>query len=335
MQLTHRVHQLSLRCAAVLLVAGCLPAASSIAAQPAASYPERPIRLVIPYPPGGTADLMGRIIGQKLADNWNRTVVIDNRGGAGGNIATEMVARAEPDGYTLLLCNAPVLAINPALYKKVSFDPVKDFAPVSPIAEVPLFLVVHPAVPVKNVGEFLDYVKSKRGDVNYASGSVGSTTHLAAELFKTMAKVQMNHIPYKGSGPALAALAGGQVPIMFELMPSAMQFVKADRLRALAVTSGKRSPLMPALPTIAETGLPGYEVASWFAVCAPAATARAVVAKLNGEVVAIVKTPEMQERLASLGAQPLTLSPGQFAAFIKAEIVKWSKVVRDSGARVE
>ena len=308
---------------------------TATAAQPATQYPERPIRLIVPYPPGGTADVMARIIGQKLTDNWNRTVVIDNRGGAGGNIATEMVARAEPDGYTLLLCNAPVLAINPTLYKIVPFDPARDFAPVGTIAEVPLFLVVHPSVPAKNFTEFLAYVKSRGGNINYASGSVGSTTHLAAELFKTMARVQMNHIPYKGSGPALAAMVAGEVTIMFELMPSAMSFVKADRLRALAVTGGKRSPLMPALPTIAETGLHGYEVASWFALCAPAATPRAVVAKLNGELVAIIQTPEMQERLSKLGAQPLTMTPVAFGSFIKAEIVKWSKVVRDSGAKLD
>jgi tripartite-type tricarboxylate transporter receptor subunit TctC len=308
---------------------------TSDAAQPAIKYPERPIRLIVPYPPGGTADVMARIIGLKLADNWNRTVVIDNRGGAGGNIATEIVARAEPDGYTLLLCNAPVLAINPTLYKKVPFDPVKDFAPVGTIAEVPLFLVVHPSVPAKNFTEFLAYVKSRSGTINYASGSVGSTTHLAAELFKTMANVQMNHIPYKGSGPALAAMAAGEVTIMFELMPSAMPFVKGDRLRALAVTSGKRSPLMPALPTIAETGLPGYEVASWFALCAPAGVPKVVIAKLNGELVGIVKAPEMQERLSKLGAQPRTMTPVAFGSFIKAEIMKWSKVVRDSGAKLD
>ncbi len=308
---------------------------TATAAQPATKYPQRPIRLIVPYPPGGTADVMARIIGQKLADNWNRTVVIDNRGGAGGNIATEMVARAEPDGYTLLLCNAPVLAINPTLYKIVPFDPVKDFAPVGTIAEVPLFLVVHPSVPAKNFTEFLAYVKSRGGNINYASGSVGSTTHLAAELFKSMARVQMNHIPYKGSGPALAAMVAGEVTIMFELMPSAMSFVKADRLRALAVTSGKRSPLMPTLPTIAETGLPGYEVASWFALCAPSAAPKAVVAKLNGELVEIIKTREMQERLSRLGAQPLTMTTAEFGSFIKAEIVKWSKVVTDSGAKLD
>jgi tripartite-type tricarboxylate transporter receptor subunit TctC len=305
------------------------------AAAPRNAYPERPIRLVVPYPPGGTADVMARVVGLKLGEKWNRSVVVDNRGGAGGNIATEMVARAEPDGYTMLLCNAPVLAINPTLYKKVAFDPIRDFAPVGPIAEVPLFLLVHPSVPAKNFSEFMSYVKSRSGKLNYASGSVGSTTHLAAELFKTLTKVQMNHIPYKGSGPALAAMASGEVTIMFELMPSAMPFVKSDRLRALAVTSSKRSPLMPDLPTIAETGLPGYQVASWFAVCAPAGTPKAIVSKVNHDMVTLIKTREMHDQLLKLGAQPLTMTPAEFGAFIKSESVKWSKVVKDSGARLD
>ena len=317
---------------ALLIVSGGT-SSETLAAQ--VKYPERPIRLVVPYPPGGTADVMARLVGLKLGDTWGRSVVVDNRGGAGGNIATEMVARAESDGYTLLLCNAPVLAINPTLYKKVRFDPVKDFAPVGPIAEVPLFLVVHPSLPAKNFSEFFAYVKARSGKINYASGSVGSTTHLAAELFKTMTKVAMNHIPYKGSGPALAAMAAGEVTIMFELMPSAMPFVKAERLRALAVTSSKRSPLMPDLPTIAETGLPGYEVASWFAFCAPAGTPKTVVSKVNADLVSLIKTSEMQGQLLKLGAQPLTMSPGEFGAFIKSEIVKWSKVVKDSGAQLD
>ncbi len=298
-------------------------------------FPERPVRLIVPYPPGGTADLLARVIAQRLSDSWGTTVVVDNRGGASGNIATEMVARAEPDGYTLLLCNAPVLAINPALYKSVPFDPVKDFAPINGIAEVPLFLLVHPALPVKTFDEFIPYVKNKKGDMNYASGSVGSTTHLSMELFKSMAKVELNHIPFKGSGPALAAIVAGQVSIMFELMPSAMQFVKSDRLRALAVTSAKRSPLMPALPTVAEKGLPGYEVASWFGLCAPRKTPRIVVNKVSDNVMAILATTEMQERFTSLGAQPMPMRSDKFEPFVKSEIGKWSKVVRDSNARVE
>jgi tripartite-type tricarboxylate transporter receptor subunit TctC len=310
---------------------------SALTALPAAaqSYPQRPVRLVVPYPPGGTADVMARLMSQRLGDTWRSTIVVDNRGGAGGNIAAELVARAEADGYTLLLCNAPVLAINPALYKNVPFDPVRDFAPIIGIAEVPLFLLVHPAVPVRTYDEFLPYVRSRKGDINYASGSVGSTTHLSMELFKTMAKVQLNHIPYKGSGPALAAIAGGEVPIMFELMPSAMPFVKGERLRPLAVTSAKRSPLMPSLPTVAEKGLPGFDVASWFGLCAPRKTPAAIVRKISADATAIIRSNEMQERLASLGAQPMDMPAEKFERFVKSEIGKWSKVVRDSKARVE
>ncbi len=321
--------------AAFLVLLFCLSFVQGASGQGAEGFPERPVRLLVPYPPGGTADLLARIIAEKLSDKWGTTIVVDNRGGASGNIATEMAARAEPDGYTVLLCNAPVLAINPALYKSVPFDPVKDFAPINGIAEVPLFLVVHPALPVKTFEEFVLYVRNKKGDINYASGSVGSTTHLAMELFKSMAKVELHHIPYKGSGPALAAIVAGQVPVMFELMPSAMQFVKSDRLRAFAVTSAKRSPLMPELPTIAEKGLPGYEVASWFGLCAPRGTPRPVINKVSENITAILKTSDMQERFAGLGAQPMPMTPDKFGAFIKSEIGKWRKVVRDSNARVE
>ncbi|HYC48532.1 MAG TPA: tripartite tricarboxylate transporter substrate binding protein [Burkholderiales bacterium] len=320
--------------AAALAVAVSTPAAAA-SASASSGYPQRSVRLVVPYPPGGTADLMGRIMGQRLGDAWRSNVVIDNRGGAGGNIATELVARAEPDGYTLLLCNAPVLAINPTLYRKVAFDPVKDFVPVIGIADVPLFLLVHPSVPVKTYDEFLPYVRSRKGNINYASGSVGSTTHLSMELFKTMAKVQLTHVPYKGSGPALAAISAGEVPIMFELMPSAMPFVKSERLRALAVTSAKRFPLTPNLPTVAEKGLPGYDVASWFGLCAPKQTPAAVVKKISDDGTAILKSNEMRDRLATLGAQPMDMPSGKFEAYVKSEISKWSKVVRDSGARVD
>jgi tripartite-type tricarboxylate transporter receptor subunit TctC len=204
---------------------------AAVGAQAQSAFPERPVRVIVPYPPGGTADLLGRLISAKLGDAWGKSVVIENRGGAGGNIATEAVAKADPDGYTLLLCNAPVLAINPTLYGSVPFDPVRDFAPVAMIAEVPLFLVVNPSLPVKNFAEFLDHVKKAKGNINYASGSIGSTTHLSMELFKTMANVQLQHIPYKGSGPAIAAILGGEVQIMFELMPSAMPHVKSGRSR--------------------------------------------------------------------------------------------------------
>jgi len=313
-------------CTAILL------SLAALGAQAQGAFPERPVRVLVPYPPGGTADLLGRLIAAKLGDAWGKSMVVENRGGAGGNIATEAVAKAEPDGYTLLLCNAPVMAINPTLYGNVPFDPVRDFAPVATIAEVPLFLVVNPNLPVKNFAEFLAHVKKNSGNINYASGSIGSTTHLSMELFKTMANVQLQHIPYKGSGPAIAAILGGEVQIMFELMPTAMPHVKSGRMRALAVTSRERSPVMPELPTVAESGLPGYEVGSWFGLCAPGKTPRAVVDKISADVAAAVRAPDMQSRILGLGAQPMVMTPEEFSRFLRAEITKWSKVVKDSGA---
>jgi tripartite-type tricarboxylate transporter receptor subunit TctC len=307
----------------------------SFGAHAQGGFPERPVRVLIPYPPGGTADLLGRLASQKLTDAWGKSVVVENRGGAGGNIATEAVAKADPDGYTLLLCNAPVLAINPTLYGKVPFDPVRDFAPVAPIAEVPLFLVVNPNFPAKSFAEFIEQVKKANGNINYASGSIGSTTHLSMELFKTMSHLKLQHIPYKGSGPAIAAILGGEVQIMFELMPSAMPHVKSGRMRALAVTSRTRSPVTPDLPTVAEAGLPGYEVGSWFGLCAPAATPKAVVDKTNADLNAALGTPETQQRILGLGAQPLNMTPEEFSRFVGAEIAKWSKVVKDSGATAQ
>jgi tripartite-type tricarboxylate transporter receptor subunit TctC len=308
---------------------------AAFAAHAQSNYPERPVRIVVPYPPGGTADLLGRLAAQRLTEAWNKSALVENRGGAGGNIATELVAKADPDGHTLLLCNAPVLAINPTLYGKVPFDPVRDFAPVAMIAEVPLFLVVNPAFPANNFAEFLDEVRKAGGKMNYASGSIGSTTHLSMELFKTMSRVQLQHIPYKGSGPAIAAILAGEVQIMFELMPSAMAHVKSGRMRALAVTSAKRSPIMPELPTVAESGLDGYEVSSWFGLCAPGATPKAIVHKVSADLTSQLAVPEQRERILSLGAQPVSMTPEEFSRFVRAEITKWSKVVKDSGATAQ
>ena len=308
----------------------CAPLASL-----AADYPERPIKLIVPYPPGGTADVMARLVAAG-AKSLSQSVIVENKGGAGGNIAAEHVARAAPDGYTLIMGNAPILAINPSLYKKISFDPVKDFAPITPIAEVPLFLVVTPSSPYKSVGDILAAAKKSPGGINYASGSVGSTTHLAMELFKSMAHVDLVHIPFKGSGPALTALVAGQVQIMFELMPSATPFVKAGQLRALAVTSSQRSENFPQLPTIAEQpGLDGFQVSSWFGVLAPAGTPRPVIDTLNAAFKKEVTAPEFKTRLEKLGAVPMSGGPKEFEELIKHELVKWAAVVKASGARVE
>ncbi|MBC7778743.1 MAG: tripartite tricarboxylate transporter substrate binding protein [Proteobacteria bacterium] len=301
----------------------------------AQSYPTGPIRLMVPYPPGGTADLLGRLVGQRLGDALGVTVVIENRAGIGGSLGAEIVSKAAPDGATLLLGNASTQAINQSLYKKIGYDPLKDFTPISLVATVPLVMMVHPSMPVKSVKELLALARARPGQMNYASGGAGSTTHLSMELLKSQTKVDIAHIAYRGSGPALISLIAGEVPLMVELMPTALPFVKAGKVRALAVTSARRSPLLLDIPTIAETVTPGYEVASWFGVFAPAGTPTPVVTRLNAEVVKFMSTPEMRERLLALGAEPVTNTPDEFGRFVRAEITKWSKVVQESGAKAE
>ena len=301
----------------------------------AATYPERPIRLVVPYPPGGTADLLARLVGAKLSDALKQSIAVDNRGGAGGNIAAEHVARSAPDGYTLLFGNVAVFSINPALYKTIPFDPIKDFAPVSLVATVPQMLLVHPSLPVNSVAELIQFAKARPGKIDYASGGIGSLTQLSVELLKTAANIDVVHVPFKGSGAALAAIAAGHVSVMIENIPTAMPFVKSGKLRALAVTTSQRSPLADRLPTIAESGFPGYDLSAWFGVQVPAGTSREIVSKLNAEIVRVIQEPETKNRLAGLGADPVTNSPEQFAAFIKSELAKWAKIVKDSGATAD
>ena len=302
----------------------------------AEDYPSRPIRFVVPYPPGGPLDIMARAIGQKLAQTWGQPVVVDNRAGAGGNIGADLVAKSTPDGYTLLLGAVATHAINPTLYGKLPYDPVRDFTPVALVAQVPNVLVVNPAVPAKSVRELIELARAKPGSLNFGSGSTGSTGHLAGELFKTMAGVQMAHIPYKGGSPAMADLLAGQVQLMFDNLANALPNVKAGRLRALAVTTQKRSPFMPDLPTIAESGLPGFDLTTWFGVMLPAGTPPGIVARLNAEIVRGLSAPDMRERLAAMGAQPpADNTPENFTAFIRAEAARYARVVRDSGARVD
>jgi tripartite-type tricarboxylate transporter receptor subunit TctC len=302
----------------------------------AQSYPTRPIRLVVPYPPGGPLDITARAIGQKLSEAWNQPVVVDNRAGAGGNIGADLVAKSAPDGYTLLMGAVATHAINPTLYSKIPYDALKDFAPVALVAQVPNILVVNPAVPAKTVRELIDLARARPGYLNFGSGSTGSTGHLAGELFKTMAGVQMVHIPYKGSAPAMADLLAGQVQLMFDNLASALPNVKAGKLRALAVTTLARSPAMPDLPTIAESGLPGFDLSTWFGLMVPAGTPPEIVAKLNAEIVRALNMKDMRERLEKMGAEPpVNNTPEHFAAFIRSEATKYAKVVKDSGARVD
>jgi len=302
----------------------------------AQTYPSKPIRLVVPYPSGGPLDITARSIGQKLTETWHQPVVVDNRPGAGGNIGADFVAKSPADGYTLLMGAVATHAINPVLYGKVPYDPIKDFAPVALVAQVPNILVVNPSLPVKSVKELIEFARAKPGALNFGSGSTGSTGHLAGELFKTMAHVEMVHIPYKGAAAAMADLLAGQVQLMFDNLASALPNVKAGKLRALAVTTLRRSPALPDLPTIAEAGLPGFDLSTWFGIMLPAGTAPDIVARLNAEIVRALNAKDMRERLENMGTEPPPENtPEKFSAFIRSEAAKYAKVVKDSGAKVE
>ena len=313
--------------------AAALFCAASVAL--AQNFPDKPIRFVIGFTPGGPSDILARALGQKLAERWSQQVVIENRPGAGGNVAAEAVARSAPDGYTWLLGNNSILATNQTLYRSLPYDPVKDFAPVSLVAVQPNILVVHPAVPAHSVAELIALAKKNPGKLNYASSGSGAAAHLAGELFKTMAGVDLVHVPYKGAQPALTDVIAGQVQVMFATSASVIPHVKAGKLRALAVTTARRSPSVPELPTVSEAGVTGFEAITWHGVVVPAATPAALVERLNRDIVAVLGLPDLRERLAGLGAEVLAGTPRDFADYIAAEIPKWAKVVRDSGARIE
>ena len=309
--------------------------AFALAAPLARAFPEKPVRFVVGFTPGGPSDILARAVGQKLAERWGQQVVVENRPGAGGNLAAEVVAKSAPDGHTWLLGNNSILATNHALYRKLAYDPVKDFAPVALVAVQPNILVVHPDVPAKSVSDLVALAKQSPGKLNYASSGAGAAAHLAGELFKTMAGVDIVHVPYKGAQPALTDLIAGQVQLMFATSASVIPYMKAGRLRALAVTTAQRSPSVPELPTVAEAGLAGFEATTWHGIVVPAATSRAVVEKLNADVNAALRERELSERLAGLGAEVLTGTPRDFADYIAREIPKWTKVVRDSGASAD
>jgi tripartite-type tricarboxylate transporter receptor subunit TctC len=273
---------------------------------------------------------LARLIGAKLYESWGQPVIVDAKPGAGGNIGTDFVAKSPADGYTILMGASGPLAINVSLFSKLPYDPVKDLAPVILTASVPLILVTHPSLPAKNVKEFIALMKSRPGQFNYASAGPGSPQHLTAEMFKFMAKVDMAHIPYKGSGPAIVDLVGGQIPFAFESMIPVLPHVKAGKLRALAVTSAKPSPVLPEIPTVAESGVPGFESIAWYGVVAPAGTPRDIIAKLNAEMARILNLPDIKQRLIEMGSPPVAGTPDQFGALIKSEIVKWGKVVKQA-----
>ncbi len=300
------------------------------------AYPQKPIRMVLPFPPGGSTDIMARGLAQKLTDALGKQIVVDNRGGGAGGISgTDLVAKAAPDGYVLLLTTSISHTAGASLYSKLPYDPVRDFAPITMMAFAPLMMVVHPAVPAKTVQDLVALAKSSPGQINYASGGLGTSTHLPAELFMSMAGVQMVHVPYKGGGPALLGVMGGQAQMLMISMVGALPHVRSGKLRGLALTSRERVPELPDMPTIAEAGVPGYEVVLWYGIFAPRGTPANIVGLLHGAIVKILQMRDMQARLASDGAQPLGNTPAEFAAINKAEVAKWAKVVREARIKVE
>lgn len=312
--------------ATVLLIA-----AGAAAAQ---TYPSRPIRWIIPFPPGGAMDVMARALAPKLSESLGRPVVTENRPGAGGSIGSELVARSAPDGHTMLIVSVGH-AVNPSLYPKMAFDPVRDFEPVTQVAVVPNVLVVHPSVKAGSLAELVALAKAQPGKLTYASAGNGTSVHLAGELFAAMAGVEILHIPYKGSSPAVTDLLGGQVSMMFDSITSAKPHIVSGKLRALGVTSAHRSTALPNVPTVAEAGIKGYEVSPWFAVFVPAKTPKAVVDRLHAEITKALKLPDVRERLAGIGAEPVGSSPAELAAHLQRETARWSAIIRERSIRAD
>ena len=312
----------------VLLLAGAAPAWAQ-------DYPRKPVKLIVPFAPGGGNDTVARAIALQLSAHFGQQVIVDNRAGAGGMVGAELAARAAPDGYTLFLGGVGSHAVNPNLHAKLPYDPVRDFAPITLIASAPSVLVVHPSVPAANIGEFTALAKAQPGKLNYASNGNGSSAQLAAVLYESMAGVQMVHVPYKGLSPALVDLLAGEVQAMFSSIVAIVPHIRAGRLRALAVTGKKRSALLPAVPTLAESGLPGYEAGSWYGILAPAGTPRAIVARLHDEILKVLNQPEVRERLAGEGAEAIGSTPEEFAAHIGAELSRMAALVRSARIRME
>jgi len=301
----------------------------------AESFPSKPARLVVPFPPGGPLDAVGRAIADKLTQMWGQSVVVDNKPGAGGNIGADFVAKSPPDGYTVVMGALSTHAVNPSLYPKMPYDAAKDFAPITLVAVTPNVLVVNPTLPVNSVRELIAYAKANPGKLSFGSGSNGSAGHLAGELFKVDTGADMVHIPFKGGAPAMQSLLAGETQLMFDNLANSMPQVKAGKLKALAVTTAQRSKLAPELPTMAEAGVPGFDIATWFGLLAPAGTPSDVIAKWNADVTKVLSAPDMRERLAAQGAEAAPMTPTQFASFIDTELVKYARIVKASGAKVD
>ncbi|HEX2542782.1 MAG TPA: tripartite tricarboxylate transporter substrate binding protein [Caldimonas sp.] len=304
--------------------------AAALPSHAQAPYPNRPVTLVVPYPAGGSADVLARALGQRLGERLGQTVVVDNRGGAATAIGAQAVARATPDGYTLLLGTVTSHAINPAM-NKVGYDPVAGFTPIAPLASIPFVLVAHPAVPASTVADLVAMAKGKPGTVAYASAGPGTSNHLAGEVFAAQAGIKLLHVPYKGSAPALNDVLAGHVPVMFDLQATALPHVQGGKLKALAMTSRQRSSLLPNVPTMIEAGVPNYDVSAWFGLFAPAGLPRPIVDRLNAEVGTIFRSPEMRKQMQDLGAEPELAAPDAYAAFVKSEAAKWAETVKASG----
>ncbi|WP_416052469.1 Bug family tripartite tricarboxylate transporter substrate binding protein [Cupriavidus basilensis] len=323
----------TLRLAVMACAALCAQLALPVRA--ADNYPTKPLRLVVPFTPGGTTDILARLMAQKLGEALGQTVVVDNRPGAGGNIGAEAVAKAAPDGYTLLMGTLGTQVTNQFLYARMPYDSAKDFAPVTLIANSPNVLLTNATLPVKSVAELIALARQRPGSLNYASTSTGGSPHLSGELLDSMAGVKMQHVPYKGAAPAMTDLLAGQVNLMFDNLPSALAQIQAGKVRALAVTSPQRSPILPDVPTVAESGLPGYVVNSWFGLLAPAGTPPALVARLQQTVAKVLATPEVKQRIEQLGAVPGGDSPAAFAAVIRADTEKWARVIKSAGIQAQ
>ncbi len=316
-------------------VLACLLAGAAAAAEPAADAPSRPLRWIVPFPPAGAMDTMARTLGEQMSRRSGQTVVIENRPGAGGNIGAEAVAKAPPDGHTMMIV-ANGMAVNRFLFKRIGYDPVKDFAPVTLLAVVPNVLVTNAVRnTARTVGDVVEQARAAPGRVTYASAGNGTSIHLAGELFASMARVDMTHVPYKGSGPAVTDLIGGQVDYMFDSVTSALPHLRSGRLRAIAVTTATRSSALPGVPTVAESGLPGYELSPWFGIFMPAGTPAATVARMNAELLDAMKTPEVKARFAEIGAEPIGSTPGQLAAHLEAEMAKWGRIIRERGIQAD
>ncbi len=299
------------------------------------SYPSRPVKIIIPFPPGGPTDVLGRIVAQKLGERLGQNVVVDNKPGASGMIGADMVAKSAPDGYTLLV-NASLHVINPSLYEKPRYDAIADFTPLSNLADVPLVLVVNAKAPVHTVKELIAWIKASKAPINFASSGNATAPHLAGEAFKVAAGIEnMQHVPYKGSSPALTDLLGGQVQLMFDSLPSSQPFIKAGTLKAIAVTTQRRSSALTNVPTISESGLPGFNFSTWYGMWAPASTPPAIVEKLSSEISQITRLPEVREKFLALGAEPVGNTAEEFSAFNRSELAKWARIVKQSGARVD